>query len=182
MIQEKELKKVKKEVSEAFGKKIFLLGRMDGKRIWLEAGSWDCGWYWGFGYLETYTNDAFPGHSRDIQSHSHVKGVIFQKPEYYDHDKGAFVMGSDYLHHWNEARGLTETTLTNSESWEFSDLMQSFYTLQDAAAIYYQGDSHLTSVPRCDLKNKEAYDRINRVEIPAIMARIYEILSPETTK
>ena len=27
------------------------LGKVDGNTIYLSSPSWDCGWYWGFGYL-----------------------------------------------------------------------------------------------------------------------------------
>ena len=36
----------------------YLLGRdEEGINYWLEEPSWDCGWYWGFGYVETYTTN-----------------------------------------------------------------------------------------------------------------------------
>lgn len=174
-------KLVSKRKSHAFGKDIYLLGRINGENHWLEAGKWDCGWYWGFGYVETYTNGAFPDRARDISSHSHVNSLIFKKPEKYDFDKKAFVLGSEYLHHWNEL-DLEQTTLTDQESWEFSDLMKSFYTLREAAEIYHSGNSHLTSSQKLNLKNADALKRINEVEIPAILARVYEILSPAEGK
>jgi len=63
---------MEKKTSEAFGKKIWLLGRNEyGEHVWMEEPTWDCGWYWGSGYLETYTNDRSPKNSRDISSHSH---------------------------------------------------------------------------------------------------------------
>ena len=42
-----------------------------GIKHYVEAPSWDCGWYWGFGYIESYTNNNSPGTSRDKQSHQH---------------------------------------------------------------------------------------------------------------
>lgn len=48
-----------KQRSRAFGKKIYLLGEDKcGDRYWLEEPFWDCGWYWGFGYIETYSWDS----------------------------------------------------------------------------------------------------------------------------
>jgi len=61
-----------KKQTKAFGKKIYLLGEdADGIKHWLEEPSWDCDWYWGFGYIETYTNNNNPSNSRDIESHTH---------------------------------------------------------------------------------------------------------------
>ena len=49
---------MKKQTTTAFKKKIYLLGAdAEGTKYWLEAPSWDCDWYWGFGYVETYTNN-----------------------------------------------------------------------------------------------------------------------------
>lgn len=175
-----------KEKDHAFGKDVFLLGKdKQGARLWLEDAKWDCGWYWAFGYVETYgvkSNDVQPRSARDINSHSHIDSYIFKKPEYYDFDKKAFVTGSDYLHHWNENPDLAATTLTESESWQFSDLMKSFYALSKVSAIYNSGNSHLTSVEGLSLKNQEGYDRINQVEIPAIVNAVKILLSPKEVK
>jgi len=161
-------KQIQKQKSHAFSKDIYLLGKDKyGDYLWLEAGSWDCNWYWGFGYVETYTNNKKPHLAKDIQSHSHVDGYIFEKDE-----NGSFIS------HWNEQPNLEESTLTENESWEFSDLMKSFYTLRKTAEIYHQGNAHLSS-GKLSLKNQQAEKRINEKEIPKIMQRIYEILTPE---
>lgn len=62
-----------KRKSHAFGKDVYLLGvDRDNEYVWLEAPSWDCGWYWGFGYCERYTNTTRPDLSKDIRSHTHI--------------------------------------------------------------------------------------------------------------
>ena len=38
---------MEKKKSHAFGKDVYLLGTINGKMQWLEAPSWNCGWYWG---------------------------------------------------------------------------------------------------------------------------------------
>ena len=82
------MKKIEKKKTEAFGKKTFLLGEdEEGVKYWLTAAKWDCGWYWGFGYIETYTNNKNPNNARDISSHSHWNSSIVGKKEYYDLDK-----------------------------------------------------------------------------------------------
>ena len=159
------MEKIKKKQSEAFGKRIYLLGKNKyGEYLWLEEGKWDCDWYWGFGYVKSYTNNRNPSRARDITCHTHIDSLIFKKVE------------NNYLGHLNEQSNLEETTLTETESWEFSDLMQSFYTLKKTAALYHQGNSHLTSSHHLSLKNQDAYNRINKIEIPQIMKQIYQIL------
>ena len=67
---------MKKQISKAFGKIIYLLGKDKyGDKYWLEAPSWNCDWYWGFGYVESYTN-SIPCMAKDIQSHQHWDGGI----------------------------------------------------------------------------------------------------------
>ena len=66
------MKKIAKKNYRMFRREIYLIGiDTDGQKVFLEEPSWDCGWYWGFGYLETYTNNRAITMSRDIQSHSH---------------------------------------------------------------------------------------------------------------
>lgn len=168
---------IPKMTDYAFGKDVFLLGiDKQGSRLWLEDGKFECGWYWAFGYVEEYQNNRMPGKARDIQSHTHINSRIFIKPEHYDFDKKAFIPG-EYLHHWNELPELAGSVLTESESWKFSDLMKSYYTLKAAAALYHIGGSHLSS-PSLDLKNEAAEKRINEVEIPTIIAAVRAMLTP----
>lgn len=168
---------ISKTRSHAFGKDVYLLGqRKDGKYIWLESASWDCDWYWGFGYIESYTNNKHPELSRDISSHSHWTGLI-GKQEYYDTEKSCFRLGTDYIHHLNDNPDMGSTVLTDQESWELADLMQSFYTLKDTAELYHTGNSHLTSTT-IDLKNQEQENYINKTLMPRIFNRVYQILTP----
>ena len=66
---------MEKKKSHAFGKDVYLLGTINGRYQWLEAPSWDCDWYWGFGYVEEYTRHDKPSASRDIVSHTHVDSL-----------------------------------------------------------------------------------------------------------
>jgi hypothetical protein len=167
-----------KQVTTAFNKDVYLLGKQkDGTYIWLEKATWDCEWYWGFGYIETYTNNQHPESSRDINSHSHWTGLM-GKQEVYDFDKKCFKLTDKYVHHLNENPDMAETVLTDKESWELADLMKSFYTLKDTAELYHSGNSHLTGT-KVDLKDKAQEDNINKVLLPKIFERIYQILTPE---
>lgn len=162
------LEKIAKRKTKAFGKDVFLLGqRKDGSFIWLEAPKWDCGWYWGFGYVETYTNNAHPERSRDIQSHEHWDGMV-----------GIANGPGKWIHHLNEVPDLAASVLTEKESWELSDLMKSFYTLSATAGIFHRGNSHLTSSQAVNLQDAELAEKINKEILPRIFGRILEILTP----
>jgi len=158
---------MKKQISRAFGKTIYLLGRFkDGKRFWLEQASWDCDWYWGFGYIETYTNDRTPHMSRDTESHQHYDSLCFKE------------INNKFIYLLSENPEIESTVLRENEQWELSDLMMSFYTLSKTSRLYHIGNSHYTSKVKVDLKNEEAYKRINEVELPKIFASVYELLTP----
>jgi len=153
-----------KRKAHAFGKDCYLLGRdTNGEAIWLEAASWDCEWYWGFGYIEVYTRQLDPTHSKDIDSHGHWDGLLGKQAN------------GEYLHHLNEA--LTETTLTDKESWRLSDLMKSFYTLTKCAAVVGRGGSHLSGTSE-SLVDKDMTAKINEVLLPALFKEVYEIVTP----
>lgn len=174
------MKKIKKEVGEFAGKKVYLLGRdKDGKRVYLEAAKWDCGWYWGFGYIERYNKNK-PDHSTDILSHTHWNTEIIGKQNYYDSDKGCWRQSSDYIHHFNANPTMKETTLTDNESWELADLMASFYTLKDAAALLGSGSSHISTPQNAKkIKRKRTNNHINQQIMPELFKRVVELLTPD---
>ena len=103
-----------KKQNHAFGKDIYLLGvDSNNENVWLEAPSWDCGWYWGFGYVERYTNNKNPQNARDITSHTHIDSE-FKKDGVIDVNKG-----------------LERTTFTKDEGIRLNALFTEFYQLKD---------------------------------------------------
>ena len=172
-----------KKQDRAFGKKIYLLGcDENGINYWLEHPQWDCGWYWGFGYVSTYPNNNNPGRSRDIQSHQHVDSSLMGQMEKYDHEKGCFVKG-EYVSNIFDAPLLHKTTFTESEGWKLSELFKQFYLLQEMAEFANKTlpGCHVTESPVNHGDMKEWNKHINEVMIPKITAKIIEILSPETS-
>jgi hypothetical protein len=177
---DKTIETMSKQKTKAFGKDVYLLGkRKDGDFIWLQAASWDCEWYWGFGYIETYTNNKHPELSRDINSHSHWSGLV-GKQERYNTEKGCFQLDNDYIHHLNDNPDMVATVLTDTESWELADLMQSFYTLKETAELFHSGTSHLTSSVAVKFTDKELETHINKELLPKIFDRVYQILTPNS--
>lgn len=166
---------MEKRKDHAFGKDIFLLGEeQDGSKVWLEEASWDCDWYWGFGYVETYTWNNHPSQSRDIQSHRHWKGAIVGNIEYREDGERKTM----YVHHINENPNFAETTLTDTESWKLAELMETFYTLQKMAEMCHMGGAHITSNPlQHHLKNEEWEKHINETLMPMIFEEVYKILT-----
>lgn len=157
---------MEKQTTKAFGKTIYLLGiDNEGTKYWLEEPSWDCDWYWGFGYIETYTNNDNPSMARDITSHSHFKSMFIDgKGCIYDNFKNFF----------------KETTLSDNEIWLLCDYMKSFYTLREMAELMHNGCSWQTEKAKLDLLNdKELENKINKVMMAALFEKIKELFVKE---
>ena len=153
-----------KRKTTAFGKNVYLLGEdIHGIKYWLEEAKWDCDWYWGGGYVETYTNNNFPERSKNITTHSHFDTMFF-KPDKNGHD--AFC---DFF---------KETPFTDKEIWKICELMKAFYIARRYSDMLYCGGAHYTTNPAADtIKSEDEYNRINRSVIPAIMQELYKVLS-----
>ncbi len=138
------------------GKKYYLLGEKDGEKLYLEEAHFDCDWYWGLGYIETFTNKARPERSADISSHTHFD-ILFRKY-------------SDFVDD-------LETPFTEHERYQIFEIMRSLYTARQYSDMIYTGGAHVTTNPAKDtIKNEAEYDRINKVVIPAMLEELYKIL------
>lgn len=155
---------MKKRMDHAFGKDTYLLGvDCDGVLYWLEAAQFDCGWYWGGGYVETYTNNKYPGKSRDIESHQHFDSLFFNRPR-----KNGFDAFKEFF---------TDTPFSDDEIWKICELLKAFYTARDYSDMLYTGGAHYTSNPAKDhIQNETEYQRINKDLIPALFKELYSIL------
>src|SRR4028119_1963364 len=117
----------------------FLLGINDeGRQVWLRAESWDCDWYWGFGYLASFG------------CHSHFDSLV------------GFMHEGKYIHHLNESPKMRETVLTDAEAGDRCDWMKSFYALKATAEIFHTGNSHLTTSKAVNLKHEDFGKVINQ--------------------
>ena len=159
---------MKKAIIQKFGKH-YLLGKdANGQKHWLDSPSWDCGWYWGFGYIHTFTNNNHPEMSRDISSHYHFDS--FRKDAngraccLYDGIKAA----------------LSELTVNDKELWTLCELMQTFYTMREYADLLNRGGAHYTTNPQREtIRNEKEEKRINEVVLPKIFDEIEKLLTPE---
>lgn len=116
---------MEKKVVKAFGKNNYLLGKnKDGICYWLEEASWDCDWYWGFGYVRTYTNNEHPERSRDINSHQHFDKMFFNKNTMAKDEFDSFIV---------------ESPLESREIWKLIELMKTFYIMKDYSDVICRG-------------------------------------------
>jgi hypothetical protein len=139
------LGKVKKEVvnTHCKGNEMHCLGQ----RIWIEKHSWDCGWYWGFGYI---------GNTR---LHCHFDGQ--------------FLDGNVWL---NPSKIFEETWLTEKIWWVLKDLFKQAYILRECAEVYRYG-GHCTTVGGITdmLRDDEMCKRLN-ADLEKILNMIWTIL------
>lgn len=151
--------KMEKEVRKVNGEYQLLLGIRNGETYWLEKASWDCDWYWGLGYVESYR-----GHGRSDKSwrgHQHFDSLFLKPAEFVDGYKKFF----------------EETTLTDKEIWTLLELMQSAYIARRYSDMLHTGGAHITGNPaKENIQNMAEYERINKQVIPSIMNEVYKLL------
>lgn len=154
---------LEKKVITWHGKKHYLIGKDNiGQEHYLEAASFDCNWYWGWGYLHVFSNPRDPARSADICQHWHFSKFFEQSSiNAYDAFKDFF----------------KETVLTDNEIWQLVDYMCSFYTLRKSAELFHLGNSHYTGKASIEeLHNTEIEDYINNKAIPAIIKKVNILL------
>lgn len=127
----------------------FGVHKASGETIYLTLPTWDCGWYWSFGYL---------GNRR---WHYHLDG---------------FAAGRNICMHDALLSDYELVPALQAKLWVFCELAQTAYTLKGAAEVLGRGGSHQTTNPCAGvIKNPAEVERINKVVLPAIFAKIQEI-------
>lgn len=160
---------VKKKTVNWHGKKYYYLGKdSEGKKYYMPHPSWDCGWYWGFGYIMTFTNNNCPEKSVDLDSWSHFDTMFLNKNEY----------GGDVF-----KKFFKEYSIEEDQVYELIDYMLSFYALRETAAILGRGGSHITERAKSELLvDKDEVAKINDVMIPELEERIIKLLTGNDEK
>lgn len=132
-----------------------LMGTANGWGEYLAAPSWDCGYYWGFGYLQ---NHNIHHHINSINKNKNLFDAI---KEYYGETLNPKLVENDY-----------------SKLWVFCELMKTFYTLKETAEVFRRGGSFYTKNPISTLiKNDKDVDRINKEIMPALFDEIYKLFN-----
>lgn len=140
-----------------------LLGYNDKEPIYLSPPKWDCGWYWGWGYLG------------NNNCHYHVDGL--KKISKYNHDKNVHEYEFVNLKDGFDKHFGNTFIIRPSHRWQFAELFESFYSLKEIAEVYNRGGSYLTTNPCRDIiKNLDEVKRINEIVLPAIFEQTYNII------
>lgn len=167
---------LKKEIKVRGNKKMYLLGKNEeGKKLWLIEAEWQCHWYWGFGYVQSFSRG-------DIETHNHIDSSFMGVQKVWDIDKRAFVE-TEYIHNIYDAPKLVETTFSKEEGWQLSELFTQFYKFKEVARVLHNGCAGLTTLLdylKIEYPNREEHLKdINENILPQIFEKIYTILSPQ---
>lgn len=132
----------------------------DGDRIYLRRPSWDCGWYWGFGYLG---NDNCHYHLSGLTS-EHKNNLWNALRKEFPIDTGA-------------GAGAVAQMWRRKTLWEFCEVVKTVYTLREAAEVLGRGGAHYTENPCKELiQNPDEVKRLNEVVIPRLIDEMYVAL------
>lgn len=134
--------------------------------VYLVVPEFQCGRYWGFGYLERW-NDRID----DIDFHSHLDYELNrQEFNWRDGMKALFTKEDG-------TTGLIPALQNDNTLWRFCEVAQTIYTLKKTAEVLELGGSHITSNP-CEelIQNAAEVDRLNTVVIPALIDELYKLL------
>ncbi len=139
------------------GKNLYLLGKdSEDVAYWLEAPSWDCGWYWGFGHIYTYPNNNTAKESKTFQ---HI-----------DNPMRWFVYS-------NVLPKLAKVPYTEDEAWKLVELFKQFYLLRDMAGYYKRGGCYISVLDNHKrLQDRTQTKNLNNIRIPEITKQIINIL------
>lgn len=155
----------KMKIENVFGSTIYFLGQdKNGRNYFLENARFDCEWYFAGGYIESYTNNNNPKCAKDKVSHNHFDSMFLN-----DRTKCCFDKFKEFF---------VVNPFTDKEIWTICEIMSSFYTMRRYSDLLHIGGSHITTNPSNEIiKNKEEYERINKVVIPNLMENLYKILA-----
>lgn len=127
-----------------------------GEVIWLEKHKWDCGWYWGFGYLG------------NRNCHFHFDSLLYPKVD------GVVLYEASKL--------FDETPITDKEWWVIRDLFVQAYALRRAAEVYRHGGHQTTLLGTTDLiKDVDMEKRLN-ADLEKVLDAVWNVACAAVNK
>lgn len=130
-----------------YPEKVLIGKNQENEPIYFYRPSWDCDWYWGFGYIG---NDSL---------HTHLNSL--GKNNLYENIKNYF----------------SEFILQDKDLWLFCEYVMTIYALRPYSEVIHRGGSHYSNNPHKDvIKNPDEYKRINSELIPLLIDEIYKLL------
>ena len=119
----------------------------EGEKIWLEKHSWDCGWYWGFGYIG----------NRGL--HFHIDSLIKAPAP------------------CEASRLFSKTKISDNDWWIIRDLFKQAYALKTAAEVYRHGGHQKSLPGVTDvIQNAEVAKQLNS-DLEKVLDKAWEFIS-----
>ena len=154
-----------KKIINKFGTHYLLGEDENGIKYWLEEPTFNCGWYWGLGYIETFTNNRQPTRSVDIMSHEHFDSKFMMNYGSID----------GYLDFFKKS------VLDRHDTYRLFELMECAYTLSKMAGICERGSAWVSKNDCYDtLKDQNLYLEIIQKKLPAVISAICNLLGGKT--
>ena len=131
--------------------------------VYIERPSWDCGWYWGFGYLQRWNY-----RKRDIDFHTHIDSRFSVNKDgkqcnWFEGIKDLLDKGDVFE--------------SDRDRWKFLEIVKTIYSLKETAEVLGRGGSYYGDNPCMELiKNHDEERRINCKVIPALIDEMYKLL------
>ena len=123
-----------------------------GESIYLEKHSWDCNWYWGFGYISN-------GRIHLGRMHTHFDSVFLNNAPY------------------NIEEIFKSTKITQDQWWTLRDLFIQAYALKECAKVYHYGGHQITKENITDIiKDEKMENRLNQ-DLKKVLNKIWEIVN-----
>lgn len=143
----------------------FRLGNdpVTGRSVFMSRPSFDCEWYWGFGYLG------------NLDCHFHLSSLHTM-----------YNSVPENMHLFDQMKKFFGDSLTikdDRDLWTFVEVVLTIYTLRKTADLFYMGGSGATYNPlQFTLKDagSDMYKTINESLIPQQIAAMYAVLAKYT--
>lgn len=150
--------KIKKRNDIRHSETFYLLGiNKEREKVWLVSPSWNCGWYWGMGYLQTMVGNRRPSIASDISSHHHFD-TLFLKGD------------KPIIEAFEEV--FNKCTLDRKEIQLLTQYMRAAYIVKDYAMLM-----SCTSISV--LKDEKEVNRINHQVLPKLFNEIHNLLKED---
>lgn len=137
---------LEKEKMNWHGNTYYLLGiDEDNTKYYLQRGTFDCGWYWSGGYINTFNRT-----KSDISLHTHYKTGDVNGNKFSDITSADSGFNAIFK----------QTTLTDDEKWTFHELMRTFYIMQEAMELAHRGGANISSYKplKEQIQNNDIYE------------------------
>lgn len=123
------------------------IGRIDNESIYLSKHSWNCGWYWGFGYVG------------NNNLHFHISSLINEKD-----DKGKYPE-YEVNQVFQNSIAFNSPVFTQKQWWVIRDLFIQAYALKKSAEVFRYGGHQTTLTGVTDILKDTTINEIITEEL-----------------